>query len=214
MDNYSCLSAAGDVLRHNKEALKKYINSLTEVRSELWEDNMYTWFIGASSIKTAWTELFGEKVACRNHKVLEFVRKNGHEGIVIHNNYKLLVDAGVPDGDKLQGAAAERGVMECKVPAIMTRTYNKVWNKLQATGITFNKTQPPLKAFSKPMNKEGESLMGFYDPPSGTVFINVDYAANISTHIEELAHYITGAGDNERALQDFAFSAAARWGFR
>ena len=51
-------------------------------------------------------------------------------------------------------------------------------------------------------------LFGYYE--GGTVYINKEHDTSHQTMLEETAHYLTGATDNSRDFQDFAFLVASR----
>lgn len=86
-------------------------------------------------------------------------------------------------------------------------TFKRAWGWLEAVRLTEGKPFPKVKCFSAPMS-QGCERIGFYR--NGTVFLNLDYDTNEQAALEELAHYITGAEDETRDFQDFAFKAATR----
>lgn len=211
MDDYACCSSAATVLGKNPKQLKEYIKSLSG-HDKVWEDDFSRWNTGYTAIGVAWKELHGDAVACRNDMVAQIVRTKGHKAVVINRNFEF-VGGVVKNGDEFIGLVNKKNVSEIKPSATMRRTFDKIWLKLQNSGFTNNKAKPKLMGFSQPMM--GESIIeGFYDPNNETCYINVEYAGVISTHLEEIAHYITGANDGDRAFQQFAFSIASRWGFR
>jgi glycyl-tRNA synthetase (class II) len=55
----------------------------------------------------------------------------------------------------------------------------------------------------------GESMeYGFWNRADNSINIHKDYIRSNQTILEELAHYITGATDNSRDFQDYAFKLA------
>jgi len=84
-------------------------------------------------------------------------------------------------------------------------TLKRVWGWIVELELTNGKECPPLKCFRQIMQNESET-MGYYK--DGTVFMNVDYDGNDQTMLEELSHHITGATDNSRDFQDYAFRLA------
>jgi hypothetical protein len=211
MDDNTCLIAASETLGKNRAHLARWIKSCTEERGHLWEDNFRSWEIGSKNMQAAFAEAFGDAAVCKDDKMLNHVQRNGHRGVVIKRNHYMFTGCSIPDGEELQGEVARQGVMECKTTAAMRRTFKKVWTKLENKGLTNGKPEPELIAFRRPMDYEGNVLGGFYH--DGKVYINVDHESRISTHIEEIAHYVTGAKDGERAFQSYAFQAAAVLGF-
>lgn len=211
MNDYACCTAAANVLGKNPEQLKKYIKSLSG-HDKVWEDEFSCWSAGISAVGDAWKELHGDAVACRTDTMAQIVRTKGHKAVVINRNFDFVGNI-VKSGDDMIGLVNKKNVSEVKPSATMRKTFDKIWLKLQNSGFTNNKQKPALMGFSQPMMGE-TTIEGFYDPSNQTCYINVEYAGVISTHLEEIAHYITGANDGDRAFQQFAFSIASRWGFR
>lgn len=211
MDDNACLVGAAATLGRNTSLLAKWVRSCTEDRPALWEDRFRSWDLGYTAVRAAYAEAFGDAAICKDEKILDNVRRQGHKGIIVKHNRHIFTGCSLPDGDELQGKAAQNGVMVCKTTAPMRRTFKKVWTKLENKGLTNNKTEPELVAFRLPMDYEGKVLGGFYD--NGKCYINMEHETRISTHLEEIAHYITGACDGERAFQSYAFQVAAVLGF-
>lgn len=84
---------------------------------------------------------------------------------------------------------------------------NQAWNILEKVNMTHQAKKPEVFAFSEIMSA-GAQKLGFY--AKDKVYLNIDEPASLQTVFEELAHHITGAGDNSRDLQDFAFRLAQR----
>lgn len=212
MTDATCYEAAAKLLGNHPAELQRWVKSTTEERSPLWEDSFVSWNLGYKNVTAAYTAVFGDKVVCRNEEVLKNIKRSGRDGVIIRRNIELFRNSELPDGDELQGIAAKNGVMECKTTATMRRTFKKVWTKLENAGLTANKRMPELVAFQVPMNNANEELGGFQD--GNKVYISMNHEARISTHIEEIGHYVTGAEDLTRTLQTWAFQAAAVLGFR
>ena len=84
------------------------------------------------------------------------------------------------------------------------------WSWLQRVNMTQGKTKPIAASFKECM-QAGSETMGFYR--DGMVYFKEDTATAVTkyllqTALEEVAHYVTGAGDISRDLQDFAFKFA------
>lgn len=214
MDDDICRRAAAETLAANRPHLVEYLKSMSEERSQVWEDRFSSWSMNNSAIREAWNEAYGKAAVCSSQDEYNLIRKNGHEGIVIKHNKEFFTYTPVPKAENLKNEAEKRGVMECKPSPTMKRTFKKVWEKLQNKGLTKNKPMPTLIGFNKPTDADGESLLGFYDPEKKAVYINCEHEAQYSVHLEEIAHYVTGASDGTRAFQDYAFQVAAHFAFR
>ena len=87
-----------------------------------------------------------------------------------------------------------------------------VWTQITLAGMADGKTKPPIRCFRSVMNG-GTVVRGFLR--DAIVYINEDLATGTSvelrqTVLEEVAHYLTGAKDETRDLQDWAFKLAVR----
>jgi hypothetical protein len=87
---------------------------------------------------------------------------------------------------------------------------NTVWSWLEALGMTKGKDVPKVMGFRELMDAECET-MGYYEG-GDTVFLREDIATacnkfTLKVALEEVAHYVTGATDNSRDLQQFLFDA-------
>lgn len=87
------------------------------------------------------------------------------------------------------------------------QTFLRAWAWIESVNLTNEKPFPQVKCFTLTM-EQGAEKVGYYK--DGTVFLNLDYDTNEQAAIEELAHYITGAGDETRDFQDYAFKLATR----
>lgn len=115
--------------------------------------------------------------------------------------------AGVADGKKLLSHIDSLGGDVCDATESAMETFQRVWRWLEKARLTSDKPFPNVKCFSVPMQVGGETLGYCRD---GTVYLNLDYDTNEQAALEELSHYITGAEDETRDFQDFAFKLATR----
>ena len=80
-----------------------------------------------------------------------------------------------------------------------------VWSWLQEINMTQGKTKPRVACFRDIMHA-GSEVMGYYR--DGMVYFKDDIATAVNkyllqTALEEVAHYVTGATDMSRDLQNF-----------
>jgi hypothetical protein len=85
---------------------------------------------------------------------------------------------------------------------------NTVWSWLEALGQTNGKDKPKVQGFRELMDAECET-MGYYEG-GDTVFLREDISTacnkfTLKVALEEVTHYVTGAADNSRDIQQFAF---------
>jgi hypothetical protein len=92
----------------------------------------------------------------------------------------------------------------------------QVWDVLEEIHVTKGKDRPKVEGFYHVMDA-GSTLKGYYDRKRETVGLSKDTLDTglgfdlIFTLIEEYGHYITGASDETRDFQDWAFRVAARF---
>lgn len=96
-----------------------------------------------------------------------------------------------------------------------------VWELLEEIGLTNGKEKPPVRCFASILDG-GVMLNGYFR--DDTVFIHRDLGGSgsevagrnalsdrlVKVALEELAHYVTGAGDNSRDFQDFVLEVAVK----
>ena len=120
--------------------------------------------------------------------------------------YKWLIDWGVPSAEIDGGAyGAQQGFLPITVTTDCKRLFNRVWKKLEKLGLTNGKPAPKLRMFAKPMTS-GLTIGGYQD--GDRIFIERNHVTT-KVMIEEIGHYVTGAGDCTRDFQDWAFNVAS-----
>lgn len=188
-----------------------------------WQDSTET----VTKRVEVWTEAF-ETVAANAVLVAEgsqqvnTVRRKGYEVIEAPQNFvKAIEKYGVRTPAKVlsQDDREGRTIIDATPDAIAVTDW--VWELASLVEMTDGKQKPSVKCFSTNMDA-GSLTEGFYR--DNTVFYNTCICGDASveggvaalTHklravaIEEVAHYITGATDNSRDFQDWAFNFAAR----
>lgn len=111
-----------------------------------------------------------------------------------------------------------REILEPTAEAVTALNY--MWEMVESVGMTNGKEKPYVKCFTQMMNA-GMVVSGFQRDTG--VYINLDIAGNTTTEgkdlsnklkvvmLEEIAHHVTGATDNSRDFQDFAFNLAIKF---
>lgn len=146
---------------------------------------------------------------------IQRLQAKGFEPIAVSHGVLLLLRmCEFKTADKIlnQNELAGMDVYEATQSAIEVVDF--VWNKISDLGLTNNKARPDVKVFSKIMI-ENCQILGLYQ--DGVVLFNKDIAPDekytsiqlLQTAIEKIAHHITGATDNSRDFQDFAFRLCA-----
>lgn len=158
--------------------------------------------------KAAWGEVFGDLPFACGSALESALDKKGikYASVPIGWEY-LLSSAGVVNAEKLLSTVEKGGAIECEATPTAVETFKRVWGWIESVRLTQDKAFPEVKCFTCPMSG-GEERFGAYR--DGVVYLNVDYDTHEQTAMEELAHYITGAGDETRDFQDYAFRLATR----
>ncbi len=145
------------------------------------------------------------------------VERKGYKRIVVPNAFNdAMRKMGVRTPEKVLTEDDILGRTVCNATADAIYTVNYVWDIISELNLSNAKEKPLVKGFSHLMDA-GSYTGGYYK--DGVVFINTDLGVNstvssgksgmnpklVKVVIEELAHYITGARDETRDFQDYAF---------
>jgi hypothetical protein len=168
--------------------------------------------------KEAWEQVHGENtVACSidNGIVGNFAQKKGFSlGVIQESGWcDAVKEFGVPtvgdvlDANERQGRTLTPPTFEA-IDAIQ-----KVWDWITATDLIPDTTKiPKVRGFDEITNAESDCL-GFHKPGSDEVYLRNDLGGDLllETALEEIAHYVTGAGDLTRDIQNFLMRVFIRW---
>jgi hypothetical protein len=115
-----------------------------------------------------------------------------HAGV--HSEIELLTD------DERNGRETFEATPE------MVAAVNWVWNLLQSFGLTNGKEKPKVLGFMEVMDG-GSQTMGYHVLGTDTVCLHKELGGSgiLKVALEEVVHYVTGATDGSRDLQDFLF---------
>jgi hypothetical protein len=172
-----------------------------------------TWNPNQNFLKNAveaFKALYGEAAIANKTqtKVVEMATRKGHKVVLVEQCwYNALEKAGIKTVTIVADERMDKGgrLIKDATAALVARVM-KIWAKLEKGGFTNGKALPAIKMFQSVMTAESECF-GYYK--DNTVFIHEDYLTNKQTILEELAHHITGATDNSRDFQDYAFKVAS-----
>jgi len=166
----------------------------------------------------AWEEVNGDSVACGHDQgvVAEFARKKGY-------SYSVIKEAAMLDVVKEYGIKGVGDVLsdhERKGRTITAPTFdaidavNTVWEWITATDLvdTEKCKKPTVKGFDEITDAESE-CWGFYKPGEDCIYIRNDCGGEylLETVLEEVTHYVTGAQDGSRDMQNFLMRLFIRW---
>lgn len=226
VDDYACRNAAARAMaKASPEVLATWMRSFREGKP-YWEHQF-----GGYELKPAWgeseadiqvrkanwqkaLELVGDDVVLASKDgPVETLTRKGYDPLEVPETvvraaeeYGCATPSKVLSADELDG----REAFEATADAVAAMDW--VWDKVMAAGMTSNKARPPIKCFRKVMDG-GVMVRGFVR--DGVVYVNEDIAHGASvdlrqTVLEEVAHYLTQAGDCTRDMQDWAFKLSVR----
>jgi len=110
----------------------------------------------------------------------------------------------LPDAASLLSKADAQGLTVFEPSEQLLRNVRFVWSHFVACDLAGSMQCPPCFEFEKPLNS-GVMTNGFYDSHARSIYIHRNSVDNFAVIIEELAHHVTGANDETRDFQDFAF---------
>lgn len=160
------------------------------------------------AVAEGWRIANGDKPFAVDQRTVEGLSRKGIQHAIVPEGWRgALRNSGVKDGRELLSDLDAIGGEECAPTETAMATFRRVWGWIDSIRLTNGKVFPEVKCFSLPMNC-GNERMGYCR--DNAVFLNLDYDTSEQTALEELAHYITGAADETRDFQDYAFKLATR----
>lgn len=185
------------------------------IKSNSWESGNEQ---RRSRWQEAWERVNGNAVACGHDQglVAEFARKKGYKYSIIEATAMLDVvrDYGI------KGVSDVLTDNERKGRTITAPTFeaidalNTVWAWITATDLidTEKCQKPTVKGFDEITDAESE-CWGFYKPGEPVIYIRNDCGGEylLETVLEEVTHYVTGAQDGSRDMQNFLMRLFIRW---
>lgn len=223
-EDYTCRYEAGNALAKAKpEFLVKWIEACRGTQ-KFWEHTFGYEIAGTYTPASQLEEVRGnwaEAVASVGDNVV-FVTEDGPmdrlkaKGYVPYILPSGMVDAArqynCPTPDKVLNSndLAGRDLVEATPDAVVALDW--VWEKVLLVRMDAGKPKPNVHCFRKVMDG-GTMQRGFQD--GDAVYINEAIASGTGddlyqTMLEEVGHYLTGAKDESRDLQDWAFGFAVR----
>lgn len=209
LDDFKAVSVIGGLIARDKRAWKKVMCQLI-VNRECWETKFIPECRLGSSYNDSrkdwaeWWSEFGDIGVASNKITYEHALNKGKRACLVNNGwFSTMVEAGIPDVDKLANPVEKDGGTLIDPSTDLTVQFHKVWEWLKSKELTRNKKKPKLQAFMKPMDG-GFVIGGYYE--NGVVYVNEYGTGNrFKTIIEEIAHHVTGSSDGTRDFQDYAF---------
>jgi hypothetical protein len=204
-----------------KSQLNKYLRNDNEKIFEV--SHLGSWNLKAGSDETrnhtwknAIQDAYGREPVLCDSTNLDNVRSKGLNGVIIDDATKLEVikSYGFKTASDVLSDHELKGRQIVDVTPNVEHIGNFVWGAIVEMGATDGKDKPQIKCFHDVMKSAGER-QGFWDKQNNFVGISMDIEDStfklIQTFIEEYGHYVTGAADFTRDIQDYGFRIAARY---
>lgn len=211
-----------------KEVIGRLVQSFVD-NEKVWEHSFNEWTLERvaedKKVAAEWVSAFeavaGENAVATVAGSNQAVERKGYKRVIVPSAFNgAMRKMGVKTPEKVltEDDILGRTVVEATPDAVAAVDF--VWNTLAELNLVNAKEKPPVMGFSHLMDA-GSSCGGYHK--GGTVFINTDLGVNASVTaglsglspklvkvvIEELAHFITGAMDETRDFQDYAFLVAS-----
>jgi hypothetical protein len=164
----------------------------------------------------AWRTAFGDAVLTGGEAIVsDFVVQKGYVPKIIEADgwRSALAAFGIKTYRDVLSENERLGRVPVPSTAAAQKAVDQVWEWVEAAGMDFGKSKPPVHCFKNIMNA-GSTVYGYYE--EGAVYLNSTIAdecnkMTLKVALEEVAHYVTGAKDNARDFQDFAFGFAVEF---
>ena len=211
LDSYSCEIDVVDRLTKS-DKIGEIFETLVQ-GTQCWETSFTNWRVESvrnhdtkELWKKEWKKRFGDAIIAMDQQgpLVISARQKGYTVHIIDSIpwYKGMYSAGIPTVISVLDNVNDQGHVILPPNQNTIKAYKKVWKWLEESELTMNKERPVVKCFRAVQTDESHIFGYFKD---NTVYINEDNSDSEQTMLEELTHYITGASDNTRPFQTFAF---------
>ncbi len=158
--------------------------------------------------RKAWEAVAGESVMCApTAQQVSLVRRKGKpaQAVQAPGWVQAAERFGIVTSNKVLTDSESKGREECPLTPAAHKAVETVWGWIVSLGMANGKEMPKVACFRDLTNAEADA-MGYYK--NGTVYLREDIASGgnkylLKTALEEVAHHVTGAGDNSRDIQNF-----------
>lgn len=164
----------------------------------------------------AWSRVAGDDYVICGQGAGEMARRKGYKTLEVADKFLRGAElCGIPTPATKLTKDQQEGLEIFDSTPTAEMVVDFAWGICERESMLNGKAKPSVKTFRKIMSGGSQSL-GFYR--DNTVFLNLDLVDSqaeswksvpnqtLVTAFEEVAHHITGATDNSRDFQDFAFN--------
>lgn len=203
-----------EAIRDGKAVWETTQIDLHGLRLYSWEKTTYPATL--NRWKNAIRRVFSDDgVVCQNDREVDAVGRKGLKPVRIDDGYlaHALASFEMKSANDVLDSFERDGRTKIELSAPQQDFCRSIWNRLVGLGVTEDKPMPEIEGYHDLMNS-GSNILGYYDRERKVVGLSRDILDTkfllTKTFIEEASHYISGAGDCTRDLQDIAFRIAAK----
>jgi hypothetical protein len=226
LTDYAAKAAIARLYRNTKsrEDLARVFRAMIDGTTDVIENNLDSFYLTPYATdeeekevwKEAWFRAAGDAIPCPEDQIDKgnFAIKKGYRVVKQPSEIwgKALKAFGVTGLDNVLDGSENLGRSVTSPTEAAKAAVTKVWEWLDAVGMTQGKPQPTVKGFDSIMNGEQDTF-GYVLPGGSVVHLRNDIEGPmlLETALEEVVHYITGSVDGSRDIQDFTFRFITRW---
>lgn len=216
---YATRGACAKLMRGaDKETLATIFKSLTD-GEETFESEADSYYLCGpydepsdkekQTWQEGWTRTNGDAIMCNEEATgaIEYVRRKGHIVQPIKSSGWTAVAQrmGIKTADNILSDSEQKGRETVPASPEAIRAVETVWAWLEALGMTQGKEMPEVACYRDIMSAESE-VHGYYK--DGVVYLREDITGSVNKYTlkvayEEVVHYVTGATDASRDMQNF-----------
>lgn len=211
LDSYTVQKHAARLLTRDENATRRVLWGIVE-GMDFWEQEFSQYYLSYLGVADAMRKEYGEDVCVTSNGITHnrAVAKGlncKHIPSRAAGWFTAAKGGGIKDAISLMSKAESDGLVCFDPSETLLENALQVWDCMASLDLTGSLEFPNLREFEKPM-ASGASLGGFYSRDENTVFIHREKVDSWKVLIEEFAHYVTGANDETRDFQDYAFRLA------
>jgi hypothetical protein len=214
LDTYRVKNLAAKVLSDNPKALKHVVSTLCRSGDSVYYEHDFSdWYLLSVRVAEAFKLEYGSDV-CITDNASTYSRATT-KGLNVrlikqHGWFKAAKSGGIPDAVTLMTRADNDGLILTPAGYELKSNVFAIYEEMQALAMIGDDVMDGVKLceFEKPISG-GIAINGFYCPQTRTLAIHRDHVGDWKVIIEELSHVVTGANDETRDFQDYAFRLSA-----
>lgn len=164
----------------------------------------------------AWALVAGDGILCQNNKnAADGISKKGYRPIVVDSSgwFESLIARGIASQNDVLNLNELKGRIESSPSYSAHKAVQTVWEWVELADMTRGKQCPCVRGFDEVTTDGGATCMGYYTPGRDYVVIRNDLTGSqvLVTALEEITHYVSGAGDNSRDFQNYLMNMIVRF---